>query len=434
LVTELTVSIAGLERTFMARFSRLILILTVCFSATVAFEIVTGHSLIFKLADSPPGAPEDKVARATALGASYMMFVNVALYTNAVFLFRHFRTGHREVLPLLGGFVVYFASLTNDFNLIFGLYQGPVLQHFGFLALYVGFCMYHGLDYLRSVRELEAASLENQRYRDRLIEDERVRSLALVGAFVSHEINNLLQVVISSASLLERRLAASPSAGAVATLAHDLYEVSEQMSALAQGLRSLARGARSEPKALVPIGTIVEGALEICRYRETARNVALTNEIKNGGPLVECAPGQLTQVVINLVGNACDAVDGQPDAWVSVGARAEGSELVLSVTDSGRGVPPELHDKIMQPFFTTKPEGKGSGLGLALVSHIVSRHSGSVKLEKLSPNTQFVVTMPIPAEGNRRTSSRRVIRATGCERRKSARRPVRVVRRNAPDS
>ena len=99
--------------------------------------------------------------------------------------------------------------------------------------------------------------------------------------------------------------------------------------------------------------------------------------------------------MINLVGNACDAVGTQSGAWVSVGARAEGSELVLSVTDSGRGVPPELRDKIMQPFFTTKADGKGSGLGLALVSHILSRHSGSVKLEPLSPNTQFVVKLPM---------------------------------------
>ena len=236
LVTELTVSIAALQRTFLARFSRLTLILTVCFSAAVAFDIVAGQRLIFTLADSPPGALRPQVVRATALGALYLMFVNVALYTSAVYMFRHYRKGHRELLPLLGGFIVYFVTLTNDFNLVFGLYSGPSLQHFGFLALYAGFCVYHGLDYLRSARELEAASLENQRYRDRLIEDERVRSLGLVGAFVSHEINNLLQIVIASASLLERRLAASASAGAVAALAHDLYEVSGQIELASTGL------------------------------------------------------------------------------------------------------------------------------------------------------------------------------------------------------
>jgi C4-dicarboxylate-specific signal transduction histidine kinase len=109
---------------------------------------------------------------------------------------------------------------------------------------------------------------------------------------------------------------------------------------------------------------------------------------------VECHPSQISQVLLNLLNNAYDAALAQPDRWIELDARDQGSLVEISVTDSGPGIPRELARKIMDPFFTTKPPGKGTGLGLSISSNIMTDHGGSLSLDQNSPHTRFVMSLP----------------------------------------
>ena len=111
--------------------------------------------------------------------------------------------------------------------------------------------------------------------------------------------------------------------------------------------------------------------------------------------IIEGRETGLIQVVSNLISNACDAVEGLKIRNIVIAVSAHLDEVEISVTDSGGGIAKEIVDKIMTPFFTTKPVGKGTGLGLSIVRGIVRSHQGKIFVDAECPNTRFVLRLPV---------------------------------------
>jgi len=107
----------------------------------------------------------------------------------------------------------------------------------------------------------------------------------------------------------------------------------------------------------------------------------------------ECRAPQISQVILNLLNNAFDAVVDQSDRWIRLDVKDAGDTFQISVSDSGPGIPAEVAEKIMTPFFTTKPPGKGTGLGLSISSTIMADHGGALFLDRTAPHTRFVVNL-----------------------------------------
>ncbi len=103
----------------------------------------------------------------------------------------------------------------------------------------------------------------------------------------------------------------------------------------------------------------------------------------------------LSKIILNLINNASDAVAGYSDKWIQLDVNKYPEFVQISVTDSGKGLSPEVAEKIMSPFFTTKERGKGTGLGLSICKRIAESHGGSFKYNSDCPNTQFVVQIPL---------------------------------------
>lgn len=97
---------------------------------------------------------------------------------------------------------------------------------------------------------------------------------------------------------------------------------------------------------------------------------------------------------MNLLNNAYDAVAALPDKWVRLDVKDDGDAVVFSVTDSGPGLSPDVCDKVFVPFYTTKQQGNGVGLGLSISKTIVEIHNGELDLDTGCPNTRFVVRVP----------------------------------------
>jgi signal transduction histidine kinase len=106
-------------------------------------------------------------------------------------------------------------------------------------------------------------------------------------------------------------------------------------------------------------------------------------------------PSQVSQVVLNLINNSADAIEGSPNPWIIVDVVATGTSLFLSIMDSGKGIPEEIAKKIMNPFFTTKEVGKGTGLGLSIGKGIIEGHGGKLYLDRNSPHTKFIIELPL---------------------------------------
>jgi signal transduction histidine kinase len=114
------------------------------------------------------------------------------------------------------------------------------------------------------------------------------------------------------------------------------------------------------------------------------------------GMYVLCHPTEISQVILNLVNNGAEAVEGDDEPWVRVEAVRQGESVLVSVTDSGEGLPASLVEKMMEPFFTTKDgAGSGTGLGLTISRKIVQGHKGSLRLDETVENTRFVFTLPL---------------------------------------
>jgi signal transduction histidine kinase len=113
-------------------------------------------------------------------------------------------------------------------------------------------------------------------------------------------------------------------------------------------------------------------------------------------PAIYCYPGQLNQVWMNLLANAAQAVENVSEPQVSVYTEIENGKVLISVSDNGAGIRPEVQSKIFEPFYTTKPVGQGTGLGLSICHSIIERHGGQIWCESVpGSGTTFRVRLPI---------------------------------------
>jgi len=107
-------------------------------------------------------------------------------------------------------------------------------------------------------------------------------------------------------------------------------------------------------------------------------------------------PAGIEQVLINLVINACDAMEQTPEPHLEISTRAAAGTVELAITDNGPGIPDALREKIFEPFFTTKPVGKGTGLGLAISYGIVERHGGRLTADSPAEGgARFTLALPL---------------------------------------
>jgi signal transduction histidine kinase len=121
--------------------------------------------------------------------------------------------------------------------------------------------------------------------------------------------------------------------------------------------------------------------------------IDLTNE--NFQLIINCCRVQLSQVILNLLGNSFDAIENLEERWVEVRCEKNEQNLIIKLIDSGNGIPSAIKEKIFQPFFTTKEIGKGTGLGLSLSHSIIKNHQGIFSLDENMKNTCFVITLPL---------------------------------------
>jgi C4-dicarboxylate-specific signal transduction histidine kinase len=165
-----------------------------------------------------------------------------------------------------------------------------------------------------------------------------------------------------------------------------------------RGLRRLSREGSSDPYQEVSLLSVLQDTLALCRARFVDAGIALRLPAVAPDLLVRCRPVQLSQVLLNLLSNALDAVRADTRAgerWVEVRVGVEGDTLAVRVLDSGPGVPLGLETRVMQPFFTTKPPGQGTGLGLSISSTIAKEHGGSLKVDRAVSPSCFLLRIKL---------------------------------------
>jgi PAS domain S-box-containing protein len=221
---------------------------------------------------------------------------------------------------------------------------------------------------------------------------DRLASVGMLAAGVAHEINNPLAVVSGNLQLLALDLASSQrAAGMVA----DATRATERIRQIVRDLKTLSR-ADSEKRVPVDVRAVLQAAVRVAW--NDIRHRAVLVERYETVPLVEANEARLGQVFLNLVMNAAQAIaegeeEGQ-EVRVATRTRADGC-VVIEVADTGVGIAPELRDRLFTPFFTTKPVGEGSGLGLSICHRLVGELGGSIEVEsEVGVGSTFRVVLP----------------------------------------
>ncbi len=230
---------------------------------------------------------------------------------------------------------------------------------------------------------------------EKILVSSRLATLGEMAAGIAHEINNPLAVIIGYLSVLRKNLV-TKGMGEDVDLNRRIDSVESMVGRIAKivkGLRSYAHEPVMDDMEEVEISTIIDDTLAFCHEKFKLNNVQLVASIEPG-LTVRCRPYQISQVLLNLLNNAFDAVSNAPVKKVRIEASYNAGGIEISVIDSGPGVPPELREKIMQPFFTTKEVGKGVGLGLSISMGIIQAHNGKFFLDSQSLQTKFTVWLP----------------------------------------
>jgi two-component system, NtrC family, sensor kinase len=292
----------------------------------------------------------------------------------------------------------------------------------------------HQMELARNIQSLEQTNRDLTEARDELIRSEKMASLGQMAAGVAHEIGNPLAAIIGNVDLLKRR-----AQGRELQLAETTYEQAQRIDRIVRGLLDYSRTREARPRP-VPVNEVVASTVALTRSQPKFGGVELDLELADPTPIVRADPYQLEQVLVNLLLNAVDAMEGTDARKVRIGTmrrtydrpaltpirrkddppgidyshrrrfnRPErvprlhpflaGAPIVeIRVADTGPGIPAELLQRIFEPFMTTKEPGKGTGLGLAVCARLIDGMGGTIQATNGEGGAVFRVLLPASDE------------------------------------
>lgn len=222
--------------------------------------------------------------------------------------------------------------------------------------------------------ERRRADEERRRLEGEVQHAQKLESLGSLAGGIAHDMNNVLAAILGMSSLLQMK------AGEDDSLQRSLRTIEKAAGRgrdLVKGLTDFARKDLQEAR-LLDLNALVRDELELLA-RTSRQRFTFEVRLAEGLPSILGEPSTLSSAFMNLCVNAFDAMPG--GGTLRVGTRAEGQRVVLEVADSGQGIPPEVLPRITEPFFTTKPAGRGTGLGLAMVHGAVKAHGGTLDIQ-----------------------------------------------------
>ncbi len=240
------------------------------------------------------------------------------------------------------------------------------------------------------ITERKRAELERTELEASLRQAQRIESVGLLAGGIAHDFNNILTPIMANAEMGLMGL------GAGQPLHEELSEILQAARAARDLVAQLLALSRKQLLELRPIdlGQEIERTSKMLT-RLVPAHVDLHLELTPGLPAIRADRGQVQQVLVNLVVNACDAITGAGHVWIRTRSVDAPPRVVLEIADTGAGMSDATAAQIFDPFFTTKEAGRGTGLGLATVYGIVRQHGGQIRVaSKLGAGTTFTIELP----------------------------------------
>lgn len=222
----------------------------------------------------------------------------------------------------------------------------------------------------------------------------KLAALGEMASGIAHEINNPLSIIQGRSQILNELARRDLlDKAAVVKSATVIEATCNRVAKIVRGLRTFARDGELDPFERVTLNDILQDTLLLCSERLHYAQIELSVSCPET-LLIACRPVHISQVLLNLINNAHDAIQELPEKWIRIEVIDLKDSYELHVTDSGNGISPALGESIMRPFFTTKDIGKGSGLGLSISRGIIESHFGTLTIDHDCRNTRFIAHLP----------------------------------------
>ena len=248
---------------------------------------------------------------------------------------------------------------------------------------------------IRELQEIERKQQEKLNYQSRLT------TLGEMAGGIAHEINNPIAIIKGKAQLLQLEMDLNlkdhPQVNSMKNHLQKIDQTVDRISSIIKGMRSLSRNADEDVMEYSLVSDMIDEVISVMREKIKLSGVQLSFD-KNiaENTTLFCNKTQLQQVLLNLLSNSLYEVALLPtEKWIKIVVQNDNDYLKISVIDSGRGVSAEIENKMMNPFFTTKPPGQGTGLGLSLSQNIIQKHGGNLDYCLLDGHTAFSIKIPI---------------------------------------
>lgn len=254
-------------------------------------------------------------------------------------------------------------------------------------------------DLAHEVQARRQTEAELRAAQEGLIHSEKMAALGRMSAAIVHEISQPLAAM--EATLGAAELALPPGQDKTQTRIATVRGLVRRMQRTTKHLKSFSRKEQGE-LGLINIAQVVENAIDLTAPR--AKSVGITPQFTPPDPPLTIRAGaiRMEQVLVNLLLNALDAVDGRPAPQITVTAQCDGTNTIVCVTDTGTGIERADLKRVTEPFFSTKISGEGLGLGLSISQAIVEEFGGKIDVESvLDQGTTVTVTLPTPTEQHR---------------------------------
>jgi signal transduction histidine kinase len=255
---------------------------------------------------------------------------------------------------------------------------------------------------MQSVNQMQAGLLDRERQqeisRQQLFHREKMAAVGALAAAVAHEVNNPINAIsgIAQYTLEAMQSNRNPDSETLRENARMTIRQTERIGGIMRQLADLSAPHSQEPE-LLNLNDLAQATCSFIRYDRRFRAVALDLDLDHGIPAVRAVSDHLTQVLMNLLINASDAMEGVVDRKpaVHVSTRAIDGEVVLSVSDNGHGMEAAIMSRAFDQSFTTKPAGKGRGIGLYLCKGLIEEAGGRIELHS-TPGAGTTVLIRIP--------------------------------------
>lgn len=243
------------------------------------------------------------------------------------------------------------------------------------------------------LKEAEQKILQQQ---DMLVANSKLSAIGEMAAAITHEINNPLGVILGRCEMFKTIV--DRGNVDVEKLKHlvDIIEINgKRIDKIVKSMRSLAHHGEQDPLLKTAIGVILQDLEDLFSERFRMNKIQLFIGDYDKNLSVPCRSHEVLQVLVNLFNNSFDAIQSLEEKWVRVTVNAQSDFIQISVTDSGKGIPESVLQKLFMPFFSTKRVQYGTGLGLSVSRSLIQKHHGKLEYDRNSPNTCFVITLPL---------------------------------------